>query len=208
MRVLVLESERRAADDAIDRLEAAGHEVVRCHEPAWRAFPCVGMTGTCPVEAGVDVALVVRSREYGLPSPFEDGARCAARAGVPLVVMGDAATNPYEQWTVAHADLRTVVHAVEEAVHQPLPHLSGLATEVVRDVLTAFGLDPAAGGAEVHRDGSGLWVDVVLAETVDPNVANQAVVRVAAAVRAAQARSPRIDVGVRRVASQAAALTT
>lgn len=193
MRVLVLESERHSADEAIGRLEAAGHEVVRCHEPAWQAFPCVGMHGDCPVEDGVDSAVVVRNRGYGLPSPFEDGARCAARHGVPIVVIGDASTNPFEAWTAAHTTVDAVSEAVEDAATKPLPHLTATATNTLRDFLAREGI-PGAGSATVHRAASGLTVDLHLDADLDAELFEQAALRVMAAVRRIDSTSPRVDV--------------
>ena len=63
MKVLVLEAEPGAAADSIARLEASGHEVVRCHEAGDAAFPCAGLHAdrACPLEGdGVDVAVTVR----------------------------------------------------------------------------------------------------------------------------------------------------
>jgi hypothetical protein len=193
MRVLVLESERHSADEAIGRLEAAGHEVVRCHEPAWQAFPCVGMQGDCPVEEGVDSAVVVRNRGYGLPSPFEDGARCAARHGVPIVVIGDAATNPFEAWTAAHTTVDAVSDAVEDAAAKPLPHLSVTATNTLRDFLAREEI-PGAGSATVRRAAGGLTVDLHLEADLDAALVEQAALRVMAAVRRIDSTSPRVDV--------------
>jgi hypothetical protein len=195
MRVLVLESERHAADAAITRLEEAGHEVVRCHEPAWRAFPCVGMHGDCPVEEGVDASVVVRNRGYGLPSPFEDGARCAARHGVPIVVVGDAATNPFEAWTAAHTGVDAVAGAVEAAATGPIPHLSAAATDALHVFLAHEGLEGEA-RADVHRTGGGLTVDLHVAADLDRVLAEQAALRVMAAVRRIDTTSPRVDVAL------------
>lgn len=52
MRVLVVESDRRAADKAITDLQAAGHHVMRCHETDLPAFPCNALCdkGTCPID--------------------------------------------------------------------------------------------------------------------------------------------------------------
>jgi hypothetical protein len=196
VRVLVLESERHAADDAVARLEAAGHEVLRCHEPAWQAFPCVGMHGDCPVEEGVDGAVVVRNRGYGLPSPFEDGARCAARHGVPIVVIGDAASNPFEAWTAAHADLDTVADAVADAAVLPIPHLSAAATAALLGFLGLHGVSLDEAAADVRRTGDGLVVDLRLGPLTDRSLVEPAALRVLAAVRELDATSPRVDVAL------------
>ena len=37
------------------QLAEAGYEVVRCAPSGTKAFPCVGMTGACPLDGTVDV---------------------------------------------------------------------------------------------------------------------------------------------------------
>src|SRR5205807_4199387 len=63
LKVLVLESDQGAADVAREELTAAGHVVLRCHEPGAPAFPCNALAKDqrCPLDAAdVDVALDVR----------------------------------------------------------------------------------------------------------------------------------------------------
>jgi hypothetical protein len=151
------------------------------------------MHGDCPVEDGVDASVVVRNRGYGLPSPFEDGARCAARHGVPIVVIGDAATNPFEAWTAAHTTVDAVAEAVETASTEPLPHLSATATETLRAFLAQEGL-PGDAAAEVRRTAGGLTVDLHLVADLEQPLVEQAALRVMAAVRRLDTTSPRVDV--------------
>ena len=126
--VLVLESDARAAERAIALLAGAGHEVVRCHEPGLPAFPCNALMpdGGCPIErGGVDVAVVVRSHPWPRPSTLEDGAVCAIRRGVPLVVAGRTILDPYERWaSVVTNGVDDVVDAVERAATSS-PRASG-----------------------------------------------------------------------------------
>ena len=80
LNVMVLQSERGAADEAAGELTAAGHVVLRCHDPGASAFPCRGIEdrSKCPLWSHrVDVALTVRSRPRSQPAPQEDGVRCA-----------------------------------------------------------------------------------------------------------------------------------
>lgn len=200
MRVLVLESERHAADPAVRAIDAAGHEVVRCHEPTWQAFPCVGMVreGGCPMNHGVDVALVVRAGSTPAPSAFEDGARCAIRGSVPVVVAGNTGANPFRQWTVATTSIEHPVDALERAVEAPHPSLSAKATEALGARVRACGGDPREAWVRVYRR-----ADAVRAEFDAPEPrADDYGVWVAGAVRALHPEAKVVDVSrARRVAS-------
>src|SRR3712207_6780289 len=94
LNVVVVESSPAAADVACDELVAAGHRVLRCHDAHGASFPCNGLVdgATCPLdregEEAVDVALDVRVRPRPDAAPLEDGARCALRARLPLVIAG------------------------------------------------------------------------------------------------------------------------
>ena len=81
--VLVMESHRHAADEAEAALVAAGHRVHRCHEPGGHGFPCVGVIdpAACPLDRGVDLALLVRRRVAPRPTPWEGGVSCVIRRG-------------------------------------------------------------------------------------------------------------------------------
>ena len=107
MRVLVVESDRHTADQAIADLRAAGHEVARCHERGLPAFPCNALAdgGTCPLDSGsgVDVLLDYRAHPHPRPTRFEDGVCCALRHQIPIVVAGASALNPFDHWTTALA---------------------------------------------------------------------------------------------------------
>jgi hypothetical protein len=119
LNVMVLQSERGAADEAARELTEAGHVVLRCHDPGASAFPCRGVAdrSQCPLRSHrVDVALIVRSRPRSQPAPQEDGARCALMHNVPLVVAGPAVLDPYGDYAARVLDRTTdVVGACEEA---------------------------------------------------------------------------------------------
>jgi len=74
MRVLVVGSVPVSAASATDELEAAGHEVLRCHEESGPAFPCVALAdgAGCPLQGEpVDVVLDVHDARTMAPSPYE-----------------------------------------------------------------------------------------------------------------------------------------
>src|SRR5690554_2499155 len=92
MRVLVVGSGPKSADGAAQQLEAAGHEVVRCHADGGPAFPCVGLDDEqgCPLDEGpVDVVLHVHDATAVVPSLYEEGVSCGIRRHVPAVVVAD-----------------------------------------------------------------------------------------------------------------------
>jgi len=196
LNVLLLESERRAADMACDALEAAGHAVVRCHEPGMPTFPCNALAEgkACPLEAGVvDVALDVRSRPRSQPSQEEDGVACAIRHGVPLVVAGATVMNPFEDYATATVEAGgDVAAACERAAHAPLRAHTEAAARALRDVLDRRELRVAPVVAVRRRHGA-LLVEVTVADLAE-STKSMAAVRMAAALREIDHHARGIDV--------------
>jgi hypothetical protein len=201
MRVLLLESDRHGADDAERALRLAGHEVVRCHEPDLGSFPCNALCdeGTCPVDddRGVDVALTMRSHSYPGPTDYEDGVSCALRQGVPLVVGGVTAMNPFDRFTTTIVTDDSVVEACENAVATPVEHLAAPARAEVRRRLAAMPDVAIAADVKVHRHGRQLVATVMLPGDAD-EVDGQLAVAVAGVLRARDRGAKRIDVTVER----------
>ena len=161
MRVLVVEHEPDAAQAIIDGLRDAGHEPVTCHE-AGVSFPCVGISDTCPMNAGVDVTLVVRTPEASDPSLLEDGAGCSIRGHIPLVVAGGEPTsNPFAQWTVefVDTDVSAAVDAVTRAAAAPHADLSEIATAAARRVLLEA-VEPPTASVYSSKDGFKVIVEI------------------------------------------------
>lgn len=187
MRVLILEDEQGAATEAVARLEQAGHEISRCHDPGAAPFPCHGMEEghECPLDAErVDVALVVRREARAEPSAGEDGARCALRRHIPLVVAGEVGETPYADWAaVVKPGTEAVTEAVREAASAPLRRHAEAARRSLRAVLEHHGLDAAAAEADVKRLGADLRITLHPGVEVDQAVAEMASVRAVGAVR-------------------------
>jgi hypothetical protein len=122
MRVLLMENEPWAADEAAYRLELAGHDVQRCFERNIPSLPCFGFrdASTCPLLDGkgdVDVAVTVRTPGWREEMTLEQGVRCAVRRGVPLVVAGAIDTDPFvacEMVTINGTD--RILDACEAAI--------------------------------------------------------------------------------------------
>jgi hypothetical protein len=152
--VLLIESDVRVGDTDACAVEAAGHTVQRCYPAAERGAAaggspsddalCTGVTsGTCPLDTGVDVALLVRPQLATKPAWREAGVSCALRAGVPVVEDGPDLLDPYEPWISGRvggdvvASCETAARGAEGAIVR----------EVVRrtdPVLRGAGIDPAS----------------------------------------------------------------
>jgi hypothetical protein len=197
LNVMVLQSERGAADQAALELTGAGHVVLRCHEPGAPAFPCRGVEdqSSCPLRShAVDVALVVRSRPRSQPAPQEDGVRCALMHHVPLVVAGSAVLDPYDGYEARVLDRTTdVVGACEEVAAAELPRHSRVASEALRTTQIAHGARADA-RASVTRRGGSLLASVSGLDALAPRQRDAAVVRMLAKLRELDATARGIDV--------------
>jgi hypothetical protein len=196
LNVMVLESERGAADQAARELTEDGHLVLRCHEPGAPAFPCRGVEdqSKCPLRShAVDVALTVRSRPRSQPAPQEDGVRCALMHHVPLVVAGPTVFDPYEEYEARVLDRSDdVVGACEEVAAAELPRHSRVASEA----LASFGAGnvvPEARASVSRRQGS-LLVSVTALDGLAPRQRDAAVVRMMAKLRELDSTARGIDV--------------
>ena len=201
MEVLVLETDRYAADLAVEQLTERGHRVLRCHDPGKPAFPCRALAGEgpCPLaDPGVDVALTVRAHPTARTSPHEDGLACALRARVPLVVAGRVALNPYEEWADGVVDDGDVVGTCERVVAGP----SRGHTQVARDALREATLRRAGESGDdeidafVRRNPDGLQVRLEGIGHLARSERGLVVTDVAAALRKFDAGARRIDISL------------
>lgn len=202
MKVLVLEAEPGAAAESIATLEAGGHEVVRCHEAGEPAFPCAGLhdAGACPLDAGgVDVALTVRRHARSVPTPHEDGAVCALRTRVPLVVAGEAGLNPYDALGAIEAGGRDLESVLAEAVRDARPEHSRVALDALVASLMANDQTTDGANARVWRARTGLHAVLEMADTVPVKVRDMTAVRVTSALREYDRSAAQIDVSIESV---------
>jgi hypothetical protein len=195
MRVLLIESVPGAGRDQAVGLEAAGHQVVRCHEMGVPSFPCRGVDGDCPVETGpVDVALGVRSASPAEPSGEEQGVTCALRHRIPVVVDADAG-HPYGA-RVLDAGHDPVV-ACEAA--QRAPQFGHAAA--IRDAVDAHPLLAADGirvSVDVRRRAPDLRVRVLVPDGLGPDLEAAVANRAASAARRYDRSARVIDVSLER----------
>lgn len=198
LQVLVLESERGAADGAIAELEKAGHTVLRCHEPGAPAFPCkaLGDEPRCPLRTHtVDVALTVRSRPRSQPAPQEDGVSCALESHIPLVVAGSTLMNPFADFTSESVEHPyDVVDACERAANAPLARHGKRAADALAAVLEVHGVTGVTPTVEVYRRGGRLYVDVRGATALNHMVKSVGSVRIVGALRQFDREAGGIDV--------------
>src|SRR6476620_9070683 len=165
MRVLVVGTIPESMDHTSEVLRDAGHDVLACHDTGGAAFPCRGLRGEpCPLDGeGVDVVVTARDRAWPNPSPYEDGAVCALRHHVPMVVHVFTSIHPFREWASAESrhddDLSGVVETVARA---PLAEHSELARSVARQVLDAAELPSAGVDAVVARRNARLRVTLTM----------------------------------------------
>ncbi len=197
LNVLVLESDRGAATEAVADLEAAGHTVLRCHDGQTPAFPCRALTDDgCPLRQNVvDVALTVRRRPRSQPAPQEDGVTCALRTHVPLVVAGATMLNPYETLAAEIADDPSdVVAACERAAAAPLRAHTDRALRTLATVFEKNEVRNATARVVVYRSHGRLRVEVTAANALPQPIQNLAAVQIVAALRALDPDARGIDV--------------
>jgi len=175
MRVMLVGTHPGAIDRTEEVLRSGGHEVLHCRNEHDGGFVCTALTdrGSCPFDgAPVDVVVTTRDRAWPRPSPLEDGALCAVRRFVPLVVHGTTALDPFEQWAVA--ETRTddeLLDAVVAAPAAPLPEHGAVATHTARELLAGQGVLDDATTVEVRRAGGRLVVTLGLSPAAEPHEA-------------------------------------
>jgi hypothetical protein len=197
LNVLVLESDRGAATEAVADLEAAGHRVLRCHDGASPAFPCTALTDDgCPLRNTiVDVALTVRRRPRSQPAPQEDGVTCALRTHVPLVVAGATVLNPYEDFATEIVDEPgDIVAACERAAAAPLRAHTRAALRALKTVFDKNDVGDTTARVVVYRLHGQLHVEVTSPEARPQPLQNIAAVQIVAALRALDPDARGIDV--------------
>ena len=93
LRVLLTESDRRAADHLAQAFQHRGHEVLRCRASDGPSFPCRGVAGPgpCPLDTGIDVAVAYRAHPYPKPTRVRTASRVRSDTRSPLWSLGTPA---------------------------------------------------------------------------------------------------------------------
>lgn len=200
--VLLIEGQTAAGHDDTRRLVSAGHRVHRCfpHREARGRVPlrdrylCAAVTdGRCPLDDGIDVALLVRDPDTTEPVATEVGVSCALRSGVPVVEDGPDVLDPFEPWVSARAEEDDVVSACERAASTGFAGLEHAIDERLSPILAHLELGPDELSYRFETDGSRLRV--VLSGPALPHRAEQSLaVRVLDAVRVGRRSFGPIDV--------------
>jgi hypothetical protein len=197
--VLVMGGDEIATTQAQAQLEARGHVVHRCHAPGTPAFPCIGMAdaSACPLETGIDVALLVRRGVHPRPAVEEDGARCAIRAGVPLVEDGPDLLDPFEPWVTervsAEGDLAAVCAL---AADRRFAHLRMLIRDRIAKLAATAGTTSIDAACLFRSSGRDLVIDLHLPVPLDKATQQALGVRVLDAVHASGRTYGQVDVNV------------
>jgi hypothetical protein len=201
--VLVIESQPGAADHAADALTGAGHRTHRCYGPDEWGFPCQGVRdpASCPIEGGIDVAVLVRPRLMPRPTELETGVSCALRAGIPLVEQGPEALDPFAPWVAARVPTTggSFVDACTEAAETVFDQLvERIRQRTLRTMATATSR-PGPLGCTIERRGGGVRVELS-GPPIDPAVEHALAVRVHDAVTAEHFPHTTLDITYRATA--------
>jgi hypothetical protein len=158
--ILLVESRPGAADDAVAELTGAGHRLHRCHEHGAARFPCAGVLehDRCPIDQGVDVALLVRREGEAGPTVWEHGVSCALRAGVPVVEDGPAESDPYGEWIAARVDGSGLASTVEVAARRAFDPLVRAIETRTRRLIESAHIAPAEVSWAVESNGHALVI--------------------------------------------------
>ncbi len=172
MKVLLVEGEPGAADEAEATLRAAGHHVTGC-EAADPSVPCRGLDhlADCPLD-GNDIDVAVVGRVGGPLTTMERGALCASRRRIPVVVAGDPrqAVSFGPGTHLARTDL---VAACERAATAGEAHVAAIRRSLIMaGVLTVDDVDadPPLVRFEVRREPGRLRL-VVATQADEPRLA-------------------------------------
>lgn len=183
MRVLIPDVTATKSADVAAFLAASGHDVFACNSPGETGTSCAALRGRrCPVERdAVDVAVVVpvdRMRPQGVTA---DGAKCAARRRIPIVVGTSHAEG--DRWWCGDGTDGTLLGALDHTARLPLQAHSDAATAMVRTILGRHGLASAQATASVYRQHGRLRAEVDTGGPVSIDVTRVIAVRVAQAIR-------------------------
>jgi hypothetical protein len=156
---------------------------------------------SCPIEQGVDVAVLVRPHISPRPTPLESGVSCTVRAGVPLVEKGREALDPFAPWVTARVGGRVADGVVDACTEATETVFGSLLARIQRRTLRTMAAEagrPGPLGCAIERHGRGLYVELS-GPPVGKGVEHALAVRVVDAVRAEGRAFPTVDVTYRAI---------
>lgn len=190
---------RLAAD-----LEGAGHRVHRCVTGA-ASDHCIGLTeGRCPLDtAPIDVAVAAANEAAG-SSPV-DGATCAARRRIPLVLVGADGDHPLAPWAAATAGTDRSAEVVDDLLTWPLLRHTAEAERAMLHELRRQGARSEGAAVAVYRRPGRLLVELTYGDDISRTQAERLATHVAQAVRGYDRWAPKLDVTLHQAAVAAIA---
>lgn len=196
MRVLIPDVTATKGADLAAYLAASGHDVFSCNSPGDTGTSCAALKGRrCPVERdAVDVAVVVPVDRLGPAGVAADGAKCAARRRIPMVVGTSHAEG--DRWWCRDGTDGTLLGALDHTARLPLPAHSDAATAMVRTVLDRHGVACAQATVNVYRRNGRLRAEVDTGAPVGTEVVRAIAVRVPQAIRQIDPWAAGLDVVV------------
>jgi hypothetical protein len=197
--VLVVGSDRTATEEAISHLEAGGHRVHCCHEPGEPSFPCVALVdpSACPLQDGVDVALLVRRGVHPRPLCDEDGVRCALREGIPVVEDGSEVLDPFNPWITERVhSAGDISAACQTAADRRFDDLRTLIRQRIAGVAAAAGTSSLDTACLITHAAGDLVIDLYLPVDLSKSQQQALAVRALDAVRASGRTYGQVDVNV------------
>lgn len=181
MRTLLIEPTRAGGASLADDLDAAGHQVVRCHPADGPSFPCAGLSHEgCPLDDAepIDVAIAVRDKADATPTADEAAVTCAIRTGLPVVVVAEPGPNPFEEWSEACHDPAELADACDRAISSVAERRAAPLRAEVQRLLEVEQVDAGGFDVEVRRDGTAATVLVRTGQPLPIEVANTIATRI------------------------------
>jgi hypothetical protein len=193
--VLVPDGRGPRAAGVIDALARAGHRVHQCLEGSDDEGCRQLVDASCPLEtAPVDLAV-----EVGGPpaASLDNGALCAVRRRIPLVLADPPPGHPLEPWAARLTDSAGVVGAVVDVLDHPLPGHTDEARRALLHELRGHGRPSDTATVEVFRLPGRLLVRVSYGPDMSRTEAERLATHVTQAVRGFDRWAPKVDVIVR-----------
>lgn len=181
MKILLLEESPSLVDDAVIDAVSAGHQIVRCHDEDESPSTCRALRNEmCPLDVGdVEVAVVLQDGPGN--GSADDGARCALRRHIPVVLAGRG-RSAVSDWVTARVDRDQLIETVEMVAHEPSAPHSAVAEGSLLGVLENHGCNLEGAKARVMRSGNQLRA-FITAPHASAEITEIAAVRVAGALR-------------------------